>query len=101
MRKQASLTDAVIAAAATAEQLAADAEVARLRAEVAAIRGRYKAALAQIDRERERADAFVGLRGIEGKKPLTKTVKGRRHPASMVVLLSDIHCEETVRSEQV
>jgi hypothetical protein len=100
-RKQASLTDAVIAAAATAEQLAADAEVARLRAEVAALKGRYRSALAQIDRERERADAFVGLKGIEGKKPLTKTVKGRRHPASMVVLLSDIHCEETVRPETV
>jgi hypothetical protein len=100
-RKQASLTDSVIAAAATAEQLAADAEVARLRAEVAALKGRYRSALAQIDRERERADAFVGLKGIEGKKSLTKTVKGRRHPASMVVLLSDIHCEETVRPETV
>jgi hypothetical protein len=76
-RKQASLTDAVIAAAATAEQLAADAEVARLRAEVAALKGRYRSALAQIDRERERADAFVQLKGIEAKRPLTKSVKGK------------------------
>jgi hypothetical protein len=96
-----SLTDSVITAAATAEQLAADAEVARLRAEVAALKGRYRSALAQIDRERERADAFVQLKGIEAKRPLTKSVKGKRHPATMVVLLSDIHCEETVRPETV
>ncbi len=95
------LTDAVVAAAATAEQLATDAELARLRAEVATLRGRYTAALGQIDRERERADALAGLKGIEGKRPAIKASKGKRHPATMVVLLSDIHCEETVRPETV
>jgi predicted phosphodiesterase len=95
------LTAAVLAAATTAEQLAADAELARLRAETATLRSRYKAALAQIDRERERADALAGLKGIEGKRPAAKVGKAKSHAASMVMLLSDIHCEETVRAEQV
>ena len=97
------LTEEVSASLDAAAQLAADAELARLRAEVASYRKRYTAALEQIDRERERADALVSLKGIKPKpaKPLTKTVKGKRHAATMVVLLSDIHCEETVRPETV
>ena len=100
-RRQTSLTEAVLDAAAQVTQLESDAELARLRAEVAMLRGRYKAALGQIDRERERADALAGLKGIEGKKPSSKATKAKRHPATMVVLLSDIHCEETVRRETV
>ncbi len=95
------LTDDVLQHAVTQEQLQADAELAKLRAEVAVYQKRYKAALAQIDRERERADSLVSLKGIGSAKPLTKTVKGTKHPATMVVLLSDIHCEETVRPETV
>jgi len=99
--RQESLTESVLASAVAEQQLAADAELARLRSEVASLRGKYKAALGQIDRERERADALVSLQGITPKRPVTKSVKGKRHPATMVVLLSDIHCEESVRPEQV
>jgi len=88
--------------AADMQQLAADAELARLRAEVANLRGRYKSALSAIDAERARADSLLQLRGIKpAGKPLTNSVKGAKHPATMVVLLSDIHCEETVRPETV
>jgi hypothetical protein len=83
------------------DTLAADAEVSKLRAEVALYRKRYDSALKRIDTERERADALVSLRGIEAKRPVTKAAKGKKHAATMVVLLSDIHCEETVRPEQV
>jgi hypothetical protein len=58
--------------------------------------------LAQIDKERERADALVSLKGIaptQSKPP--KQTKQTKHDATMVVLLSDIHCEETVRPETV
>jgi hypothetical protein len=92
----------VAADVASAGQLAADAELARLRSEVASLKGRYKAALGQIDRERERADALVSLKGIaptQSKPP--KQTKQTKHDATMVVLLSDIHCEETVRPETV
>ena len=95
------LVSELAAEAAADEQLRADAELARLRAEVAGLRGRYKAALAQIDRERERADALIGLQGIEPVRPSTKSVKGQKHAATMVVLISDVHCEETVRPETV
>lgn len=92
----------IAAGLASAEQLAADAELARLRAELATTKARYKAALAQIDRERERADAMVGLAGLESKPAtLTNSVKATKHAATMVVLLSDVHCEETVRPETV
>ena len=101
MAKRKTLTDDVLERAASAEQLAADAELARLRAELASYRKRYTAALAHIDRERERADALVALKGMGSKRAATRVAKGKPHDATMVVLLSDIHCEETVRAEQV
>lgn len=95
------LTDAAVDQAASADQLAVDAELARLRSELAMYRNRYKAALAQIDRERERADALIGLQGIAPKRPAAAKAKSVKHDATMVVLLSDVHCEETVRPETV
>ena len=92
-----SLKDDVAEDVIHSQQLAADAELARLRSELATYRSRYKAALAQIDRERERGDSLLQLRGIQAaKRPLPKVVKGKRHAATMVVLLSDVHCEERV-----
>lgn len=80
-----------------AARLEADAELARLRSEVAALKGRYKAALAQIDRERERADSLVQLRGIRAVTPPPAKHKRRtKGAATMVVLLSDWHVEERV-----
>lgn len=96
------LTDGLDQAIAEDQQLQADAELARLRAEVASYRKRYAAALAQIDRERDRADALVALKGIEATRPARRVAKrDKKHAATMVVLLSDIHCEETVRPETV
>ena len=94
-------TDTVVAdilnVVASDQQLAADAEIARLRSEVATLRSRYKAALGQIDRERERSNSIAGLAGIQPKaaKPgrLTKVVKGA---ATVIVALSDWHVEERV-----
>ena len=91
------LSEKVVADVAAAKALAADAETARLRAEVATLKARYKSALEQIDRERERADSLTSLQGIEPKRlPLTKSVKGSKHPATVVLMLSDVHCEERV-----
>lgn len=96
------LADAVAAELDAEKHLAADAELARLRSEVASLKARYKAALSQIDRERERADSLVQLRGIEPADVRNlRKAKGTKHAATMVVLLSDIHCEETVRPETV
>ena len=102
MAKPKTVAEAVADRLADADRLAADAELARLRAEVASLKGRYKAALAQIDRERERADALVALKGMSATRA-PRRVAGRntKHDATMVVLLSDIHCEEVVRPETV
>lgn len=101
-RPKESLRDAVVADAHDAERLAADADLARTRAELASVKARYKVALQQIDRERERADALVGLRGIKppAAKP-TKRSRQSRNAASMLFLISDVHCEEVVRPELV
>lgn len=101
MAKRQRLVEAVAQRVTDAERLTHDAELARLRAELASYQKRYKAALAQIDAERERADTLVALKGIESRPSLTKSVKGTKHAATMVVLLSDVHCEETVRPETV
>lgn len=93
------LVDRVAAEVADVGRLEQDAELARLRAEVASLKGRYKAALAQIDRERERGDAIAGLAGVKGRRPPTKSVKGRTH-ATAICVLSDWHVEEGVSAEQ-
>ena len=94
-----------IAADATAQQLLqSDAELARLRAELVGLRAKYKVALGQIDRERERADRYTALQGVT-PRPLTKSVQGKRkrvkHDATAILMLSDVHCEERVLPETV
>lgn len=103
MAKRKTLVEDVAGRLDAATQLAADAELARLRAELSSYKGRYKAALEQIDRERERADSLVSLTGITASKPLTRTVKAtrKRHAATAILMLSDIHCEERVLPETV
>ena len=93
----------IAAEVATEQQLQADAEMARLRSELAGLRAKYKAALAQIDRERERADSLTALQGVT-PVPLTKSVKAQKrtkHAATAVLMLSDVHCEERVLPETV
>lgn len=77
-------------------QLQTDAELARLRAEVASLKTRYKHALAQIDRERERADTVAGLAGIKSKRPPARTTKAKGSPVTAILVLSDWHVEEEV-----
>jgi hypothetical protein len=97
------LADAADDRAADEQRLAADAELARLRSEVAGLKSRYKAALQQIDRERERADAMSSLKNVQ-PVALTKSVKGNKrtkHAATAILMLSDVHCEERVLPETV
>ena len=86
----------------TAEtRLEADAEIARLRSEVASLKSRYKHALAQIDRERERADTVAGLSGIKSKKPPKPKATHRGSPVTAILVLSDWHVEERVDPDTV
>lgn len=97
------LTDVVACGVSDAQQLEHDAELARMRAELASYRKRYDAALATIDRERERADALVALKSVKAA-PLTKSARGKKrtkHQATAVLMLSDVHAEERVLPETV
>ncbi len=96
MARTTRLKDAVAADVADAQQLEHDSELAKARSEAATLKAKYQSALRQIDRERERADALAGLRGIKPQRPAKSRGKARRHSATMVVLLSDVHCEERV-----
>ena len=91
------IADDVAEAMSDVGRLATDAELARLRSEVASYRSRYKAALSQIDRERERADAMISLQGVKAVRPRSAAKKpAKKHDATMVLMLSDVHCEERV-----
>jgi hypothetical protein len=94
------LTDDIAAGLDQADRLRADAELARLRAELAAAKTRYAAALRQIDAERDRADSLAGLAGVKAKAMPRKTRPARPNQATAVVVLSDWHVEETVTREQ-
>ena len=91
-----SIETQAVAAADTAARLATDAEIARLRLEASTLRARYKTALGAIDTERARADSIASLAHIRARRYSGPAPKRKKHPASMVVMLSDWHCEETV-----
>ena len=91
-----SLTQAVSESVAEADRLAADAELARLRAELASVKGRYKSALAALDAANDRCAALAGLAGVRGKAYRPKPVRKSGTGATAVVVLSDWHVEEEV-----
>ncbi len=94
------LVEAVAADVAATERLAADAEIARLRAEVASLRGRHRTAVAALNAERDRVATLTALAGIETKKmPPARQAKQGRNQATAIVVLSDWHVEETVGQE--
>ena len=94
------LTDDIRQNVDQADRLRADAELARLRSELATTKTRYSAALRQIDLERERADSLAGLAGLQAKAMPRKSRPARANAATAIVVLSDWHCEETVTREQ-
>lgn len=89
----------VAKAVSDADRLAADAELARLRAENAALRGRYKSSLAAIDAANARADQLAGLKGVKAKTYRPAKRAGRQSSATAVAVLSDWHVEETITLE--
>lgn len=81
-----------------AEAIAEDVRSARLQAEVNRLRRQYRAALAAVDAERDRADALASLSDIKGKRHKRQKRRGKGD-ATAVVVLSDWHVEERVTSE--
>jgi len=86
-----------VAAVARQVEVGRDAEAARLRDELSSVRKKYESAIRQLDAERSRADTLVGLQGIKAaRRPALKAKRRGKNPATMVVLISDVHCEEPV-----
>jgi len=92
---------AIAADVAGTDRIESDAEIARLRSELAGLRAKYKVALSQIDRERERADTIAGLANVPAKAMPAPKPKRTRGNATVILGLSDWHCEELVRTETV
>ena len=77
--------------------VAADAEAARLRGELTALRKKYEAALGQLDREKQAHESLTSLAGIKPKKiARSRAVGGKRPEATAILVLSDWHVEEYV-----
>lgn len=100
-RRKRDVAEEVAGVISAADRLAADAEIARLRSELASYKGRYKAALAAIDAERSRADAVAGLAGIKAKKVSAPKSKRSTTPTTAILVFSDWHVEEEVDPETV
>ncbi len=83
------------------DRVAADATIATLRADLSALKARYKKALHSIEDERQRANSLASLKNIKPKKYKTRKTKGGKNNATMVLLLSDWHCEERVDPDTV
>ena len=101
MAKANKLADELASSMAAADRLSADAELYGLRSEVASLRGKYKLALAQIDAERQRADSIAALARLPAKAIKIRKPSRSKGDATVIVGLSDWHCEELVRSETV
>lgn len=78
-------------------EVARDADNSRLRDELSTLKRKYESALKQLDAEKARVETLAGLRGIQSTKPLASRKKSsKKNPATMIVLISDVHCEEPV-----
>lgn len=105
-KKPRSVVDQIASYVAADEKLKHDAEVARLKADLLEYKGRYSAALKEIERQRERADNKAAISGVVAAKSLAKSPgkspsKAAKHPATALLMISDVHCEERVKPETV
>lgn len=81
-------------------RLTSDAEIARLRSELASVRGRYKAALSALDAANSRCETMAGLSGVKAKPQAARSVRRSGTAATAIAVLSDWHVEENVTLEQ-
>jgi hypothetical protein len=90
------IRDAVIKGAATAEVVAADAEIARLKGELASIRSKYKESVQALADADERADVLAGLSGIKPHRAAPRLPHKAKAPITAILVCSDWHVEELV-----
>jgi hypothetical protein len=76
--------------------VAADAEAARLRHELASVKKKYATALEHLSREQDAVANLTSLSGIREKKISRAKVRSNKSEATAVLVLSDWHAEERV-----
>jgi hypothetical protein len=76
--------------------VAADAEAARLRHELASVKKKYAAALEHLSREQDAVANLTSLSGIREKKISRAKARSNKSEATAVLVLSDWHAEERV-----
>jgi hypothetical protein len=76
--------------------IAADAEAARLRDELSAMKKKYLAALKQLEAEQAAVRNLTSLAGVRAKRIPRAKAAGKRPEATVVLVVSDWHVEETV-----
>lgn len=91
-KRKAHLKDRVVA-------VAGDAEAAKLRSELSALRKKYDTALHQLEAEKQTRQNLTDLASVKAKKISRKRGKHPRAEATAVLVLSDWHVEEEVRPE--
>jgi len=82
-------------------QVAHDAEAARLRGELSALRKKYRVALDEITRAKAAVEVAESVRDVAGKPLPAKRARKKKPQATVVLALSDLHVEERVRPEEV
>ena len=104
-QKSRSVVSEIAAGVGAEAKLKTDAEIARLKADLLEYKGKYAFALKEIERQKARADNKAAIRGVDPAKPVNIVSKAkkrtRKHSASALLMLSDVHCEERVRPETV
>jgi hypothetical protein len=76
--------------------VAADAEAARLRHELASVKKKYATALERLSREQDAVANLTSLSGIREKKIPRAKIRSNKSEATAVLVLSDWHAEERV-----
>lgn len=79
--------------------VASDAEAAKLRSELTALKKRYATALEQLDAERQAVKNLTALKGVKAKKIARRRPKQDKPEATAILVLSDWHVEERVDPE--
>lgn len=99
--RKTTLTDRIVAEASHAKGVAADAEIARLRGELAALKSKYRHALESLDAAHQRADVLAGLTNIKPRRPEPRLPHRSTSPVTAILVCSDWHVEEYVDGETV
>lgn len=86
---------------AKALQVSADAEVAKLRDELAAWKKKYRAAVKLVSDLKEAHEVAAAIKDVKGRPLPAKVGRKKRPQATVILAISDLHVEERVHADEV